>query len=72
MERWYKLNFSFGFMGVLMFIASMLFFKKLPLFILPAMFGLGITFKCIKNIYKGNAPIDKKTKRPEYNKKKKR
>ncbi|MGL6106790.1 hypothetical protein [Romboutsia sp.] len=72
MERWYKLNLSLGLMGVLTFIVSMLFFKKLPLFILPAMFGLGIAFKCIKNVYRGNAPRDKKLKRPDYNNKNKK
>ena len=54
-------------MGILIFIASMMFFKKVPLFLLPAMFGLGIAFKSFKNIYKNEAPnINKKSKRPDY------
>lgn len=67
MERWYKLNLGFGLFGILIFIASMMFFKKMPLFLLPAMFGIGVTFKSLKNIYKKEQPIvNKKSKKFEY------
>lgn len=71
MERWYKLNLGLGLMGILIFGSCMLLFNKLPLFIIPAMFGLGIALKCIKNVYKGTPPGIQKKKRPDYNKKKK-
>jgi uncharacterized membrane protein len=67
MERWYKLNLGFGLFGILIFIASMMFFKKMPLFLLPAMFGIGITFKSLKNIYKNEQPtVNKKSKKFDY------
>lgn len=67
MERWYKLNLGLGLMGGLIFIASMMFFKKMPLFLFPAMFGLGIAFKSLKNIYKNEGQnVNKKSKRPDY------
>lgn len=67
MERWYKLNLGFGLLGILIFIASMMFFKKMPLFLLPAMFGIGIIFKSLKNIYKNEQPTaNKKSKKFDY------
>ena len=73
MERWYRINVGLSVVGLLVFSASMMFFKKMPLFLLPAMFGLGMAFKGFKNIYKNEGPEkSKKSKRPNYNTKKKK
>ena len=72
MERWYKLNLGLGLMGIMIFGICILLFKKLPLLIIPAMFGLGIALKCIKNVYKGAPLAIEKKKRPDYSKKKKK
>lgn len=56
MERWNRLNVYFSLVGLLIFLVSMIFIKKLPLFLLVAMFGLGIAFKSFKNIYKKEEP----------------
>lgn len=65
MERWKKLNVYLGCCGILIFIVSMLFLKKVPLLLLSAMFGLGMFFKTFKIIYKGeDPPVIKKVKNP--------
>ncbi|MGL4913204.1 MAG: hypothetical protein ACRC3Y_12330 [Romboutsia sp.] len=73
MERWYRINVGLSMCGVLLCAVSMMFFKKMPLFLLPAMFGLGMAFKGFKNIYKNEGPErSKKSKRPNYNGKRKK
>lgn len=74
MERWQKLNVYFGCGGLLLFVFSMIFIKKMPLLLLSAMFGVGILFKTFKNIYKGVEPPSGKNIKGAYemNKKKKK
>lgn len=74
MERWQKLNVYFGCGGLLLLIVSVIFLKKMPLFLLSAMFGAGIVFKTFKNIYKGVEPPTEKNIKNAYepNKKKKK
>lgn len=73
MKRWYKINIWLSILGILIFGISIIFFKKIQLFLLPAMFGLGMAFKGFKNIYKNEGPSKiKKVKRTNYNKKSKK
>lgn len=73
MERWYRINVGLSICGILLFAVSMIFFNKMPLFLLPAMFGLGMAFRGFKNIYKNEGPQKiRKSKKPNYNRKKKK
>ncbi|MCR8744936.1 hypothetical protein [Romboutsia lituseburensis] len=73
MERWYKINVWLSVLGILIFVSSLIFLKQMPLFLLPAMFGLGMAFKGGKNIYKNEGPPKtQKSKKTDYNKKKKK
>lgn len=56
MERWIRVNIYMGGAGILLCGASLIFINKIPLFLLPALFGVGITFKCTRNIYKNEGP----------------
>lgn len=56
MQRWQKLNVYFSLGGFVLFIVSLLFMKKMPLLLLSAMFGIGVSFKSFMNIYKGVQP----------------
>lgn len=73
MERWCRINVWLSVLGILIFGASLIFLKQMPLFLLPAMFGLGMAFKGAKNIYKNEGPPKtRKSKRPDYNKRNKK
>lgn len=67
MQRWQKLNVYFSLGGLLLFIVSILFIKKMPLFLFSAMFGIGICFKSFMNIYKGTQPPTDKNIEKAYN-----
>lgn len=66
MERWNRLNVYFSLVGLLIFIVSLIFMKKMPLLLLLAMFGLGIMFKSFKNIYKKEEPPKANAGRSSY------
>lgn len=67
MQKWQKLNVYFSLGGLLLFIVSLLLMKKMPLFLLSAMFGIGVTFKSFMNIYKGVEPPSTKKIEKAYN-----
>lgn len=67
MEKWYRLNLGFTIGGILLVIISIIFVREMPLFLCSAMFGVGITFKSIKNIIKKETPNQsKKIKKSNY------
>lgn len=67
MQRWQKLNVYFSLGGLLLAIISILLIKKMPLFLLSAMFGIGVCFKSFMNIYKGVEPPGIKNIEKAYN-----
>lgn len=67
MQRWQKLNVYFSIGGLLLFTTSLLLINKMPLFLLTAMFGVGITAKSFMNIYKGVEPPRAKNIEKAYN-----
>lgn len=67
MQRWQKLNVYFSIAGLLLFIVSMLFIKKMPFLLFSAMFGVGIFYKSFRNIYKGVEPPTTKNIEKAYN-----
>lgn len=65
MDRWIKINMCMGGGGLLLCLASLIFVRQMPLFLLPAVFGVGMAFKCIRNIFKNEGPP--KTQKVSYN-----
>ena len=56
MERWRRLNALVSLGGLAFFIISLFFVKYNPLILCLAAFGLGVSWKGFKNIYKNVQP----------------